>query len=105
MKVKRATVVLGALVVAVFTASRFVDVYTSPPSYQPDTTIRLVGRPLTDAQHDAAIDKVAVPYGVDIATATGRLLYLGVHHTNDPHDRQIRFIQDTWQTFKPTVAL
>jgi hypothetical protein len=45
------------------------------------------------------------PYVIEIDSAPGKLLYMGIGHTRDPRDPQIALIRERWATFKPTVAL
>jgi hypothetical protein len=42
---------------------------------------------------------------VRLERGTGKLLYIGTHHTTDPDDPQIEEIIRLWEEFEPTLAL
>ncbi len=44
------------------------------------------------------------PYVVNIYTPHGALFYVGVQHTNDPCDEQLKEIEMFWKQFDPDVA-
>jgi hypothetical protein len=46
-----------------------------------------------------------MPYVLRVQQAHGALLYVGVRHTRDPDDPQVRRLRDLWEEFHPTVAL
>ncbi len=44
------------------------------------------------------------PYIVEIDTATGKLLYFGAEHVNDPAHPQTAKIEAAWEAFRPDIA-
>lgn len=75
------------------------------PGYTPSTSIDLRGERRTSAEHNAIYAKRNFPYVVDLRSGKGRLVFLGVTHTNDPQDPQFVQLRTRWDEVRPTVAL
>lgn len=49
--------------------------------------------------------KASSPYKVYINNSFSELVYIGINHTSDTEDDQIKFIIENWENLKPDVAL
>ncbi|MFM9872644.1 MAG: hypothetical protein ACKVQS_04155 [Fimbriimonadaceae bacterium] len=74
-------------------------------SYTFSQVVVLKGTPRTPAEHDAIYSKTTFPYIVEIETRAGHLLFLGTEHIYDPQNPQFGKIEESWQSFKPDIAL
>lgn len=79
--------------------------YPGAAIYTPDPTIQLKGSPRSSAEHDAIYPKATFPYILDLKLDKGRLTFIGVKHTSDPSDPQLKKLEELWNDIQPDVAL
>lgn len=79
--------------------------YRGTTEYTPGTHIELKGAKRTSAEHDVIYGASKFPYILDFRAGKGRLIFIGVKHTYDPTDPQLKIIKEMWHQAKPDVAL
>jgi hypothetical protein len=70
----------------------------------PGITLQKLPVPIMTYEEHNRIER-GRPHVLEFARGTGRLLYVGVQHTQDPSDSQIDSLRTMWDTFQPTIAL